>query len=404
VLTLFEDVGLWRQRMVQETILERLMQRYTMAGQPQDFAACARMLQLAPSAKEARLLLNGLQEGLRGRDVTDLPIALVKALQPYQAAFQKESLALALRQGQPEAVEQALATVANDKAPLSERLAYIRILGEINQPASVPVLLGMVEKSQSSGAIKQAALQALQRYDEAQIGEKIVEAYPNRLRADPHVRQAALALFASRPAWAQLLLDAIEKTRKISEDDVPEQLVRRLKLLNDPAVVATADRLWPQVRLANSSEKEGQMAQVSQALKAGPGDPVLGRPLFESRCGNCHRLFDRGGSLGPDLSGYDRSNLSYLLFNIVDPNADIREGYVNYHVTTVDGRALVGTITARSGGTITLQPLGEESITLAAGQIKEMKAQQTSLMPERLLDNLTDEQIRNLFAYLMKKN
>jgi hypothetical protein len=25
-------------------------------------------------------------------------------------------------------------------------------------------------------------------------------------------------------------------------------------------------------------------------------------------------------------------------------------------------------------------------------------------MPERLLDNLTDEQIRNLFAYLMKKN
>ncbi|MFK5973978.1 MAG: hypothetical protein QM485_11975 [Flavobacteriaceae bacterium] len=44
------------------------------------------------------------------------------------------------------------------------------------------------------------------------------------------------------------------------------------------------------------------------------------------------RLFDEGSSLGPDLTGYDRNNTNYLVFSIVDPNADIREGYVNYQI------------------------------------------------------------------------
>jgi putative heme-binding domain-containing protein len=127
-----------------------------------------------------------------------------------------------------------------------------------------------------------------------------------------------------------------------------------------------------------------------------------GRTIFQSRCGSCHKLFDEGGNLGPELTGYDRSNLNDLLLNIVDPNADIREGYVNYLITTLDGRTLVGTILERSGSTVTLQPPAGEAFILHTDQIKEMQAQSTSLMPEHLLEGLTDQQIRDLFAYLMQ--
>ena len=402
VLALFKDPALWHCPMVQQTILQRLMQRYTMAGGPENFAACARLLAMAPAAEQAKPLLDGLQEGLRGQDVTTLPPQLVKALQPYQAAFGEGSLALSLRQGEPQAIENALAMIADEQTNISERLSYIRLLGEINQPTSVPVLLNIMESNQSSGALRQAALQALQRYDHAEIGERVAQAYPDRLRADPDVQAAALTLFASRAAWAHQLLNAIDYSKRISKEDVPVQMVRQLKLLNDPAIIEAVDRLWPDVQLATTAEKNEAIMKVIQLVQSGTGNAPAGRPIYQSRCGSCHKLFDEGGNLGPELTGYDRGNLNDLLLNIIDPNADIREGYVNYHITTTDGRTLVGTITARSGSTLTIQPPAGESITLHTDRIKEMQAQPNSLMPERLLDGLTDQQMRDLFAYLMQ--
>jgi putative heme-binding domain-containing protein len=309
-------------------------------------------------------------------------------------------LALGLRQGEADAVDKALVIIADNQANIRERLSYIRIFGEINEPKSIPVLLDIAESNQSSGALKQAALQALQRYDKADIGGRVVQAYPDKLRADPDARMAALTLFASRAAWAHQLLQSIEHTKQISREDVPVQIVRQIKLLNDPVIVEATDRLWPEVRLATTDEKNERIAEVSQLVPSGKGNAPAGRVIFQSRCESCHKLFDEGGNLGPELTGYDRSNLNDLLLNIIDPNADIREGYVNYHIITTDGRTLVGTLTARSGGTITLQPPAGEALTLHTDQIKEMQAQPTSLMPERLLEGLTDQQIRDLFAYL----
>ena len=75
-----------------------------------------------------------------------------------------------------------------------------------------------------------------------------------------------------------------------------------------------------------------------------------------------------------------------------------------YHITTTDKRSLLGTIKARSGSTITIQLLDGEQITLSIDQVKVMEAQKISIMPERLLDDLPDQQIRDLVAYMMKIN
>jgi putative heme-binding domain-containing protein len=421
VLSLFEDPQMWKVGIVRTAILKRIMQRYTMAGTQKNFAACTRLLQLAPSTKDGRILISGLQEGLRGKDIRALPADLVEALKPYHKEFAGGPLALALRQEQPEAVKQALSIIADRNAETGERLVYIRIMGETRQRTSVPVLLKIIEGSEPSGAIRHAALQALQHFDEAEIGRRVAEAYPNTLRADADVRSAALSLLASRVQWARQLIthvDLKKQTRKekedapeeiarrnfIDKDDVPTQIVRQLKLLYDPAIDEAVERLWPEVRLAASAEKSERITKVSKLLKEGRGNVSAGRRLFEKTCGACHRLFKSGGDIGPDLTGYDRRNVNDLVMNTVDPNADIREGYVNYHVITTDGRTLAGTITARSSEAITLQPLGGEAIMLTTGQIREMKAQSTSLMPERLLDHLTDQQIRDIFAYIMKDN
>ncbi len=113
-------------------------------------------------------------------------------------------------------------------------------------------------------------------------------------------------------------------------------------------------------------------------------------------------MFNEGGKIGPELTGYERSNVNYLLLNIVDPNADIREGYVVHRITTMDGRTLEGKILSRNGDNLTLQSLAGKDIILSDTQIKEIKAQKTSIMPERILDRLSNQEIRDLFAYIMK--
>ncbi|MEX1240847.1 MAG: c-type cytochrome, partial [Cyclobacteriaceae bacterium] len=412
VLDLFQDRSVWGKKTVRNILLERLMQRYVIQADSTGYAACARLVALAPSIQEVKILLNGLQEGLRGQDMVQLPPTLAKAIKPYEKELVGHSLAVALRQVDKKAIEQALSIIGDPASSIGERLSYIRIFGEINAPGSVPALLAVVENNQSSAALRQAAIQALQRYDDPEIGRRIVNAYPNKLRADPGVRLAALTLFSTRAAWAAELLNAIGRKKQpgdnfiahtISKDDVPEQIVRQLKVLDDPSITGVATRLWPDLRFASGSEKTERISNVSTILQSGAGDPDPGRAIFLKSCGACHRLFDEGGVLGPDLTGYDRRNVNDMVMNIIDPNAYVREGYVTYRVTTKDGRILAGTIAGRSGTTIAFNLLSGERTTLPEGEVEDMRPQ-PSMMPDNLLEALTDQQVRDLFAYLAKGN
>ena len=411
VLSLFEDRSMWALQTVRRHLLERLVQRYAMEGTPSAFASCARLINLAPSVNEVRFLANGLEEGLRGGE-NKLPPDVQSALAPYSKELNDRSLALSLRQGESRALEKALQVLADPSAPTSEKLAYIRIFGEIDAPQCVPVLLKIVESNQTSPALKQSALHSLQRYDHEEIGQRVVKAYPDKLRADPGVRLAALSLFTTRAAWAEHLMNAIARQKKpgenfiahtISRSDVPDHIVRQIKFLNDPRVNDMATRIWPDVRFASTSEKTERLSQVSRILQLRPGDTHEGRKIYLNTCGACHRLFDEGGTLGPDLTGYDRNNLGELLTNIIDPGAYVREGYVTYRITTRDGRTLSGTVSDRQGSTLNLVLLSGESISLHESHIRDMEAQ-PSMMPDKLLDNLSDDQIRHLFAYLQSES
>ncbi len=56
-------------------------------------------------------------------------------------------------------------------------------------------------------------------------------------------------------------------------------------------------------------------------------DRSLGRAIFAKTCQQCHTLYGIGGKVGPDITGSNRSNLDYLLENILDPSAVIPKEY-----------------------------------------------------------------------------
>jgi putative membrane-bound dehydrogenase-like protein len=391
VLALFQDPSIWKLPLVQQHLLHRLMRRFAQAGTRKDLLTCARLLRLAPDAEASQRLLRGFEEAFQGRPLGNLPAELAAAL----ARFGGTSVVLGLRQSKPEAVSKALAVLADDKADNNERLQYIQIFGEVAQPRCVPLLLNLVENSRDDG-LRLAALTALQQYDDAKIAETVLRLY-GRFTED--ARAAAQTLLVSRKSWLVCLLDAIDQA-KIDAAAVPLDVVPKMTIHRDPRIADRVKKHWGSVEGATSAEMQGQIAQLEDVLRAGKGSPYPGRKLFKETCAKCHRLFTEGGQVGPDLTTFKRDDIPNMLLHIVNPSAEIREGYETFLVTTTDGRVLSGLLVEKDNQVVVLRGADGQNVTVRQSQIEELVPQRKSLMPEGLLKGLSAQQVRDLFAYL----
>ena len=392
----------WAREMMTEVILPRLIQRYVMAGGRRNQLAAANMLAAAPTDEDARLLYVGVQEGLRGQDLALLPAALTEQLRAYQDRFGGGKLLVGLRRNEEAAVTAALAVIADAGADPLERKAYATAFGELDRPESVAVLTKIAGDGKQPVAVRLACFGALTHYGDSTIGQDIAKAYAYHIRAEPALRAAAFRLFASRPEWTLAFLELVHVKQSVKPAEVPPEIVRQFKLGGNDEVNRIIGEVWPEVTIASSAEKAETVLRVKNALAGGTADLSRGGGIYARSCGGCHKLGEAGGNTGPDLTGYDRSNLNYLVLNIVDPSADVREGYVNYVIEKADGQSLFGTIIDRTDALVTLRNQDGEETTLARAEIKNMEALGVSLMPERILDPLTDQEIRDLFAYLQQ--
>jgi putative heme-binding domain-containing protein len=391
VLGLFADKELWKTRIATETVLPRLMRRFAAAGSSADFAACTRLFRIAPARDSGLLLMKGFEEAFKGRGIGGLPQDLLQET----ARLGGGSVALGVRQGRPEAVDAALNTLSNPKAKPEERLECVEVFGEVRQPRSVPALLAIV-RGKSPDALKRSALTALQQYDSPEVGAAVVAVH-DALPAE--VRAVAQTLLLSRKGWSLQLIEAVEK-ETVAKANVPPDAVRRLAVLKDERLAKAVRRVWGEVKGATTEEMRREIERLGVVVRAPKADPYTGKKLFNTHCANCHSLFGKGGAVGPDLTSYRRDDLNAMLLNVVNPSAEIREGYENHVVITDSGRTLTGVLLEQDPKTVVLRTPDGQRVAIARDDIAEMSVSGVSLMPEGLLKGLTDQQVRDLFAYL----
>jgi putative membrane-bound dehydrogenase-like protein len=392
VLALLSDKAFWDQPLVQEHLLERLMRRYAATGQRKDLLVCAKLLELSPSPAHAQKLMAGFEAAYAGRALTGAPPELLAALHKSGSA----SPTLRLRQGDPAAVADALKLVADDKADASKRQQTIEILGTIKQPHCVPVLVQVAQKS-SNDALRSAAIVALQAYDDPAVAQTLV-ALHNDLPVD--LRAVAQSVLASRAAWALRLVEAVD-SKSIEPAAVDASIVRRLQLHNDERLVQLCKKHWGELpATANLDSIRAEMEKVIAVLSSASGNPYAGKKLFAAQCGKCHVLFGQGGKIGPDLTSFKRDDLRGILLNVLHPSAEIRQGYENYLVRTSDGRALNGFIAEQDPQVVVLRTVEGQTTAIPRDEIENLRALPISLMPEGLLKQLTEQQLRDLFAYV----
>ena len=159
------------------------------------------------------------------------------------------------------------------------------------------------------------------------------------------------------------------------------------------------------IREFNASADEADPLAAYDVALSG-GNAKKGRDIFvghvSAQCIRCHKVDDRGGSAGPDLSNLKSTDRKldrrYFLESIVLPNAQIANGFGTVTILLVDGRVVAGTMKAEDPATITLVTPENKTIRIDRNEIEEHTAMR-SAMPEMTKD-LTLREIRDLVEYL----
>ncbi len=131
------------------------------------------------------------------------------------------------------------------------------------------------------------------------------------------------------------------------------------------------------------------------------GNVARGRVAFEkAQCLKCHKFGKEGEGIGPDLTTLSkRFKRADTLESILYPSKVISDQYRSTLFVTRKGQQLIG-LAAPQGDTVTVLQNDGTKVLLKKDEIDQQFASLVSVMPEKLLDTLTTEEIADLFAFL----
>ena len=134
------------------------------------------------------------------------------------------------------------------------------------------------------------------------------------------------------------------------------------------------------------------------------GDAAAGRKVFATKsvqCATCHQVAGQGGQIGPALDDVGhRLTRQQIVESVLQPSKKIDPRYAAWTAVTAQGKVHSGLLIERTEQHITLRTTKGENINIAREDLDELIKQTTSLMPDRLLEDLTDQQIVDLLTWL----
>lgn len=139
----------------------------------------------------------------------------------------------------------------------------------------------------------------------------------------------------------------------------------------------------------------------------GPADVDTGRRVFFhprlGNCAGCHRIDGRGKDVGPDLSGIGRAERRHILEAILQPSNLVAPHYQAWVLETNDGRVLTGMLLRTYLDECTYLDARGGTFKLNTRDIASSQPSPTSIMPDALANLLTDQELRDLLAYLQSR-
>ena len=318
----------------------------------------------------------------------DLDFALMQALGIFEAheVVELPLLKRVLAAKTPEARAYAAATLGRWAGRLPPDFDPLEALADFAHDADPRVRLaaivaaGNIPRAESMVVVLSAAMQPRDSFIDIALAAATATLKP--------LWAPALAKGAPnwKPEWRELV-------KTLDKPKAPPAPAKKVAQKVSTPIVAIYGRLR-----ASPFVQSSIAAQVLTMGDAKRGAEIYRRP--ELACVSCHRIGEEGGKVGPALDSVGSAQpLEFLIGTVVEPQREVKEGFETLRVTTTKGVEHTGIVIAGNDSSLTLRdPAGSEHpVALADIAKREFIG---SLMPAGLTDNLSPEDLRDLFAYL----
>ena len=340
-------------------------------------------------------VLRGMSEGLKGRRGVKMPQGWDEVATKLGKSSNREvrelAQSLSLTFGSATAMNSLRNTLSDAKADPAARKNALDSLVQARDPNLPPIL----QKLLADPAVRSAAVRGLAAYDDPKSAEVLLNLYNSLNQAE---KKDTLNTLVSRATYAKALLSAVAN-KSVPARDLSADIVRQLRNFKDAEINQQVEKLWGVAR-DTEADKLKEIAKYKSMITIEPaGEASRGRAVFARTCFQCHTLFGEGGKVGPDITGSNRSDLDYILQNIVDPNAVIPNDYRTSNLETKDERVITGIVTKQDENAVTIVT-ANETVIVPRGDVKSLQQGEISMMPEGLLQALNSAEVRDLVAYL----
>jgi len=283
-------------------------------------------------------------------------------------------------------------------------MAYLRELFDQEPDRRVPIAIGLAQKPE--GENWPYLVRSLSIVEGAAAQEVLTRlAQVNQKPDDPEaLRQVILRGLMLRENGSQKSVELLEKwtgrESPVKDDDWEKTLAGWQKWFT------TEYPDLPEPSLPREAEQNHWTFQELLSHLTGPhgsqGVAARGAVMFEkAQCVRCHRYGDRGDTVGPDLTNVSkRFQKKEILESILFPSHVISDQFASQTVVTKNGKTYTGMVSPRGDGSIVVLQASGEKVSIAEDDVAETSRTKVSSMPEGLLNQLSLEDVADLFAYL----
>ncbi len=372
-------------------MLTRFVARRLTDGQ--EFEALMAGIRGAEPVATENLLL-GFRDAVEGRYDLKSPVGwseLYPRLRVSGGETARIALQLSQQFGDSVAAEAMLATLKDSSAAAEDRRTALQGLAGRRRDELRSYLLELLDDDE----LRRDAIRAVSSFDDVTLAKELLKRYAGLSEED---KQEVVHTLASRSGYGAELTDAIQRG-DVPKRDVPAYVARLLR-----RVVGNrfAD-VWGPIE-ALDADKEAMFTKYRTLLTpdaVAGGNAANGRAIFNRTCAACHKMYGHGGNVGPDITGANRTNLEYLLGNVLTPSAIIQDDYRMHIVLTDDGRIYSGIPAEENERQLKLRVADrEQPVTIAKSQIESREIAPVSMMPEGTIQTLKDQEVIDLIAYL----